>query len=429
MTRFLPPRPSLDHLKNEAKALHKAHQQHKPEACPVLRHVHRFHLASDEEIFSADVALTECQFALAQEYGFSGWQALRRTVQGLYAGADYHPQAGGDALVLPDVPPGGYGQDQHTVAFFMDRYAAAFSMLFTYLGAPVDYQTVMGDSGLAFIFQADAQHKPHGANVRQLDLGWWPLDPWGAKLRLQFLGEVYGIQLRVLQTMHAEYQHDPALHYRTYHETEIIDNLLAGRPGIGVWDYDIHLIVGYDNGNPPLLGQWSCVDHVDVQRLEHFPYDVFVPGEPRQRITRREADRQALAFAVALGCDEVDLANLPGKSSGQRSWKLWAAQLVDAELCGPDFFHANVRGNLYRRGNAAGYLRAMQSRTPPTAGDMLLRAANCYDELVATIQRMEISKEALSTADGRTRLVELIHTAGDFDARAIDMLSKALDVI
>ena len=42
------------------------------------------------------------------------------------------------------------------------------------------------------------------------------------------------------------------------------------------------------------------------------------PGEARQRITRHEADRQALAFAVALGCDEVDLANLPGKSSGQR---------------------------------------------------------------------------------------------------------------
>ena len=51
---------------------------------------------------------------------------------------------------------------------------------------------------------------------------------------------------------------------------------------------------------------------------------------------------------------------------------------------------------------------------PPAAGDMLLRAADCYDEVVATLQRMEISKEALSTADGRARLVELIHTAGDF---------------
>ena len=240
--------------------------------------MHRFDQASDEEIFSADVALTECQFALAQEYGFSGWQELRRTVQGHYADADYRPDVNGDAMLLPNVPPGGCGHDQHTVAFFMDRYAAAFSMLFTYLGAPVDYQTVMGDSGLAFIFQADAQHNPHGANVRQLDLGWWPLDSWGAKLRLQFLGEVYGISLRVLQTMPAEYQHDPGTGITdTYHKTEIIDNLLVGHPVISVRGHDILLVVGYDNGNPPLLGQWSCVDRVDVQRLEHFPYDVFVP--------------------------------------------------------------------------------------------------------------------------------------------------------
>lgn len=162
MTRFLPPQPSLDHLKNEAKALHKAHQQRKHEACPVLRHVHRFIQSSDEEIFSADVALTECQFALAQEYGFSGWQELRRTVQGLSAGADYHPKADGDAVLLSDVPPG---------MRCPDRFAAAFCMVYSYLGAHTDYQTIIGDSGLAFLFQADALHKPYGANVKQLDLG------------------------------------------------------------------------------------------------------------------------------------------------------------------------------------------------------------------------------------------------------------------
>ena len=67
MVRFLPSQPDLDHLKNQAKALHKAHQQAKSEVCPVLRHLHRFADATDEEILSADVTLTEAQFALAME--------------------------------------------------------------------------------------------------------------------------------------------------------------------------------------------------------------------------------------------------------------------------------------------------------------------------------------------------------------------------
>ena len=37
MARFLPPQASLEHLKNEAKALHNAHRDRKPEVCPVLR--------------------------------------------------------------------------------------------------------------------------------------------------------------------------------------------------------------------------------------------------------------------------------------------------------------------------------------------------------------------------------------------------------
>ncbi len=80
MVRFLPPEPNLDHLKNEAKALRKAHRRRDPEVCAVLRHVHRFREASDEEILAADVPLTQMQFALAREYGFGSWPELRSVV-------------------------------------------------------------------------------------------------------------------------------------------------------------------------------------------------------------------------------------------------------------------------------------------------------------------------------------------------------------
>jgi len=422
MTRFLPPHPNLEHLKHEAKALHKAHQQKQPDACPVLRHVHRFNQAGDDDIFTAHVSRAECQFALAQEYGFSGWHELRRTVQQFNIGDDYQPDAGSDARMLPDVPPGlGKG----------DRYAAAFSMLFTYLDKQVDYQTVLGDSGLAFILQADALHRPHGANVNQLDIGWWPLDPWGAQLRLPFLGKVYGISLQVLPTFLAEYREDPVRHYHTYHETAIIDSLLAGHPTIGTIDgYDVYLIAGYDSGNLPLLGQLSCLDRLDVQRLGHLPFIVFVPGEPNPRIDRHEADKQALTFAVALGRDEVDLTHLPGRSSGKRSWALWLAQLADDNLCGPHFYHANVLGQLcHRRPDAAGYLRAMSTRSAAPAGGRLRAAADLYDQVVATLQHAEVNAAVFHTIDGRRRLIDIIQTASEYETQAIDVIEEAVQLM
>jgi ankyrin repeat protein len=57
-SRSLPGRPNLDHLKNEAKALHKALRAEDP-----------------------DVKLTDAQRRLAREYGFQTWAKLRAHVQ------------------------------------------------------------------------------------------------------------------------------------------------------------------------------------------------------------------------------------------------------------------------------------------------------------------------------------------------------------
>ena len=70
MSRLLPIRPDLEHLKGEAKSLLKAHAKGDPLACPVLRRLKRFAQADDSQILSATVTLTEAQFALAMDYGF-----------------------------------------------------------------------------------------------------------------------------------------------------------------------------------------------------------------------------------------------------------------------------------------------------------------------------------------------------------------------
>jgi hypothetical protein len=82
MTKSLPIRPNLDHLKNEAKAILKSHKARETSVCSVLKHLKRFKNSSDAEILSATVTLLEAQQALAVEYGFKNWIQMRNHVNG-----------------------------------------------------------------------------------------------------------------------------------------------------------------------------------------------------------------------------------------------------------------------------------------------------------------------------------------------------------
>jgi len=58
-----------------------AHQQGDPAVCDILRRLRYFTTASPDEILSADVTLAEVQYALAQDYGFTSWRALKQYVE------------------------------------------------------------------------------------------------------------------------------------------------------------------------------------------------------------------------------------------------------------------------------------------------------------------------------------------------------------
>ncbi|KKL92748.1 hypothetical protein LCGC14_1881600, partial [marine sediment metagenome] len=234
MVRFLPPWSNIDDIKKQAKLLQKAHRRRDPDTCAVLRNLRRFGQASDEDILSAKVPLTEVQFALALEYGFGSWRELRSELLARRPAADYVADAKDDALTLPD-PTVGITDP--------DRYASAFSMALSYLEAPTDYETVSGDTGLAFILQADARHR-YPLGVKHLDMGWWPLDEWGLKLRLDFLGRVSGVPVRQLPSVVQEYKADAAGHYREHHEAEVAASLQAGRPVVASVGMDIAVIFG-----------------------------------------------------------------------------------------------------------------------------------------------------------------------------------------
>ncbi|HUU22855.1 MAG TPA: hypothetical protein VM389_10005, partial [Phycisphaerae bacterium] len=65
MTPSLPTHPSLEHLRKQAKDLLRAQRAGDPSACGVLRRLRRFADQPDERILTAQVALSEVQFALA----------------------------------------------------------------------------------------------------------------------------------------------------------------------------------------------------------------------------------------------------------------------------------------------------------------------------------------------------------------------------
>jgi len=80
--RQLPSSPNLDHLKQQAKDLLKAHAARTLAAAQLIREFHpRFRQAADEAIFAAQIKLSDAQLAIAHEHGFPSWTRLKRRIE------------------------------------------------------------------------------------------------------------------------------------------------------------------------------------------------------------------------------------------------------------------------------------------------------------------------------------------------------------
>ena len=77
----LPPNPSLEHLKSQAKQLLKAHKEGSLDA---LQRIRAFFPkrsdATDTEIQNAEFGLQDAQLVIAREYGFASWTRLKEEV-------------------------------------------------------------------------------------------------------------------------------------------------------------------------------------------------------------------------------------------------------------------------------------------------------------------------------------------------------------
>lgn len=93
-SRSLPPRPSLEFLKKQAKDLLAGHRAGDPATAAVIGRLARFQGAAAPTIHGARVSLQEVQHALALHYGFESWKQLADQVRPRTAGERPHdPQA------------------------------------------------------------------------------------------------------------------------------------------------------------------------------------------------------------------------------------------------------------------------------------------------------------------------------------------------
>lgn len=89
-TRSLPPRPSLEMLKRQARDLLAGCAARDPRACQRLREFHPgFAGLGDAAIADAELGWSDGLFAIAREYGFASWRRLKARVEAPAGDASY----------------------------------------------------------------------------------------------------------------------------------------------------------------------------------------------------------------------------------------------------------------------------------------------------------------------------------------------------
>jgi hypothetical protein len=321
-------------------------------------------------------------------------------------------------------------------------YARGLQIALQYLGHSVDYDTIMGDSGIAFIAQGeeDSTNLFDGA----VDVGWWPLDPFGMNIRLNFLEQTVGRRLSYIPADNDSHKADAAAHYAQRFAPAVKQSIAQGRPCLartGCW----FVVSGYDQEELALLGNCTLVDVKELIRIFQQPTALLVLGEPSETMDRKQADLAALRYAVALHRDQVLAATdarataewasplrdreAVGKQwlTGLNTFAAWAKCLRDTEHLGQAQWHANmVRHLLLNRGSAVRYLKTMADRHPEDVAVDLNSAAARYQEVLAALGKADTTGEAISSPSGREALAKLAEQVAVLESQAIQEIEKAL---
>jgi hypothetical protein len=322
---------------------------------------------------------------------------------------------------------------------WINGYARGLELLLKHQGHDVDFDLVMGDMGLAFIMQAEEGTK--GSNP-----GWWPLAPLGT-MRLNFLEKSTGREIKDMHLSGDECRKTPQESYRDRIRPMIASSIGNGIPCVARVGSSEYIVTGFDDSKDfPLLGM--CINEKETEeriyRIEEPmpPYVLYTIGRPVQPVDRREADIEALRYAIALHRDRVigpDVkynGKYPLRRSGEfseywrtgkKSFLALIGYLEDDERYGQHFWYANVTSHLrLNRESAVRYLKAMQKRHSGAFVSHLANAADAYDKVAKRIGTVNTSRESIDSKTGRQRFVKVVKEIIELEGKAADEIEMAL---
>ena len=310
-------------------------------------------------------------------------------------------------------------------------YVRGLEALLAHAGTPVSYERLMGLSGMAFIAQADTEHRWEG----KVDVGWWPLDPWGLLLRRAFLGRAIGYELQEIGWLTLTPDRFLAVRdrlpevYRQHIEPHVNRSIDAGRPLLATCDFGF-VVSGYDStaGQPPVLGRCASDTERRQYRSERWPIGLIALGKRTVPMRPEAADVTALRNAVALAHDRAGPPEAHWRArrfTGQKAFAAWSSLLRDTAEPVEDRHHANMRQNLlWNRTAAIAYLREVARRSEEGAAEALGRAVASYETVLE--QLSEIKTEGLSRShEARRGLADRVDRIADLELGAATHTERA----
>jgi hypothetical protein len=206
------------------------------------------------------------------------------------------------------------------------------------------------------------------------------------------------------------------------------------------------VITGYDNDEQPLFGEIMDEGITKIGRIKGgWPSILVAPGEPIQKIDRKEADLEALKYAIALHREEVvgvkvkysgkyPLRDVEKYSkywrTGLKSFAAWLKCLRDTEHIGQYYYHSNILLHLYLgRSSAIRYLEVMQKRHSQAVADYLENAIQKYKAVIEVIRKIEWNNKIMSSFQGREALASQIENIVGLEGQAVVELEKTINIM
>ncbi|MHB1158035.1 MAG: RNA polymerase sigma factor [Phycisphaerales bacterium] len=324
---------------------------------------------------------------------------------------------------IDDVPP---------AAADGNGYIRGIETMLGHAGTPVDYNRLMGLSGMAFITQVDTGHRWQGV----VDAGWWPLDPWGVQLRRDFLGRAVGYELNEVGELSLTAEQFQRISgnlpawFRQHIEPRVRQTINAGRPVLAVSDFGF-VITGYDSATdqPPIWGRCARTTTGEISRCADWPWGVIVLGERTDAMDAGAADIAALRYALSLIRDQAGPSEPQWRDrrfTGQKAFAAWTALLRNMKEPVEDRHHANMRVRLIEQRTAAvAYLRSVASRQQDQTADALRQAAAKYEIMIEHLQAT--NTDGLSESiEARRALADEIDRIAALELQAAQLMEKAI---